>query len=122
MGLDPEYVFVRADGEWFTKNEYNKYLNHLCKRAGVSITKNHAFRKTVNSEWKRAGISDADRAETLGHSVETNIRHYTYESRECADKMRKMLDQKEKGTIFEEKGTLNTIPFAKRKSPKHLSL
>lgn len=128
-GITSEYIFVHPDGRWFNIHEYTKYLRNLCKKIGCRTTKNHAFRKSVNSYLASEGLQASDRAELLGHSVKTNLEHYTYKSRDCVEKARSIFDGRsettltdEKGTILNKKGTLYTIPFEKKKSPKPLSL
>lgn len=122
LGISPEYIFTTKEGNWLDKKQLGKYLHNLCKSVGINVTKNHGFRKTLNSKMREAGASSVQCAKLLGHSPETNERCYTYIRNEIDDEMRNLIEDLEQGTVSEEKGTEMVIPFTKRKSPKHLSL
>ena len=56
------------------------------KSLGYSITNNHAFRMSLNSNvFIPNNVSLTKRAELLGHSVETNLRHYSYAQIDAED-------------------------------------
>jgi len=49
------------------------------KSMNIPVTNNHAFRKSLNSNvFIPNGIPVTERAYLLGHSVETNLKHYSY--------------------------------------------
>lgn len=128
LGISPDYIFTDLEGNWLNKKQLGKYLYLMCKSVGITVTKNHGFRKTLNSKMREAGASSVDCAKLLGHSPETNERCYTFSRNEINEEMRKLLEEleaevasEEQGTVFEEKGTVYTIPFAKRKSPRTLN-
>lgn len=82
----------------------------------------------MNSYLASHGVQDSDRAELLGHSTMTNVEHYTYPNRDYVEKARVVLDEYQGNKAADtkrnqnmKKGTLYTIPFAKRKSPQTLS-
>lgn len=73
-----EYLFHDpGNAEPVKKDTYCKYLHKHCKKLGFETTNNHAFRMALNSRMIAKGLSPADRALLLGHSVETNERHYS---------------------------------------------
>ncbi|SEB02763.1 hypothetical protein SAMN02910384_03128 [Pseudobutyrivibrio sp. ACV-2] len=52
----------------------------------ISITNNHAFRMSLNSNvFIPNNVSLTKRAELLGHSVETKLRHYSYAQIDAED-------------------------------------
>lgn len=79
LGINSEWVFCKQDGKWILSGTYGFTLRKLCKELGLNLTNNHAFRMHLNSYvYKEMGLGDAERAKILGHSVETNLRHYTF--------------------------------------------
>ncbi len=79
-GVRSEYVFANPDGSWIMADRcYGKFLNRICKSLGYSITNNHAIRMYFNSYVLiPAGIQVTNRAKLLGHSVEVNLKNYSF--------------------------------------------
>ena len=93
-GINSPYVFCYEDGTWMKTLRYGEFLRKLCKKFGFEITNNHGFRMSLNSNVLiPSGISTADRAKLLGHSVETNLKHYSYAQRDYLDKAREILNE-----------------------------
>ncbi len=123
-GIISDYVFCDENGEWITKDSYIKCLRRLLKGMGFEVTNNHAFRMSLNSNVLDAKLHlpVAKRAELLGHSVETNLKYYTYASKDNMDDLVELFDQ---GSLKCAE-TLKVSPwshqkvvnFAKEKSPK----
>ena len=87
------------------------------------------------------GISAADRAAMLGHSIGTNLKYYSFAQKDYLDNVRALLDSvmgdepaeaqntarpRGEGTApIEAQGTLgnpsNVIIFHKKESPEHLN-
>ena len=90
-----DYVFCEENGEWITKDSYIKCLRRLLKGMGFEVTNNHAFRMSLNSNVLDAKLHlpVAKRAELLGHSVETNLKYYTYASKDDLDDLVELFDQ-----------------------------
>ena len=79
LGIETEWVFAKITGEWITTAGYTEALFRLCKKLELTKTNNHAFRMALNSYvFVPAGLEAPDRAKLLGHSVETNLRYYTF--------------------------------------------
>lgn len=58
---------------------YHAWFREFMKSINLPVTNNHAFRMSLNSNvFIPNGIPVTDRARLLGHSVETNIKHYSY--------------------------------------------
>ncbi|SDI51805.1 Phage integrase family protein [Pseudobutyrivibrio sp. 49] len=92
-GIDSEYVFCNTAGEWIKMNAYESCLRRLMRSMGYSVTNNHAFRMSLNSNILiPKGIPVADRARLLGHSVETNLRHYSYARIGVDEEIRNLLN------------------------------
>lgn len=47
-------------------------------RHGISISNNHAFRVAFNARLIEAGVDGNERCLVLGHSMQTNERHYSF--------------------------------------------
>lgn len=79
LGIDSEWVFAKKDGSWTTTVAYSASLYKVCKKLNLKLSNNHAFRMALNSYvFIPKGIEAPDRARLLGHSVETNLSHYTF--------------------------------------------
>lgn len=51
----------------------------MCQSLGFTVTNNHALRMALNSNvFIPLGIPVTERARMLGHSVETNLRKYSF--------------------------------------------
>lgn len=75
-------VYVFHDGDsWVLKDGYVHYLRKCCQRLGTQATNNHAFRMALNGELIDKGFNSVERSLLLGHSVETNERHYSLADR-----------------------------------------
>ena len=73
------------------------------------------------------GITVADRAAMLGHSIETNLRHYSFAQKDYLDNVRAILDSEDVEEPKEPdlaQGTLREphkiIQFSKKESPEPL--
>ena len=75
---ESEYVFHHPDGSQVQKDCYGRYLSRVCKRLGISTTHNHAFRVAFNAKLIAAGVDGNERCLVLGHSMQTNERHYSF--------------------------------------------
>ena len=104
LGIKSDFIFCNEDGEWIKTDAYHTFLRRLCQSKGFKVTNNHALRMSLNSNvLLPMGISAADRAAMLGHSVQTNLLYYSYEQKNYLDYVGKMLDEQyekeqEKGT------------------------
>lgn len=86
LGIESEWLFCKEDGEWITTVGYYKALYRLCKKLGLKLTNNHAFRIALNSYvFIPAGVEVSERARILGHSVETNLKYYTFAKKDYLD-------------------------------------
>ena len=82
LDIESEYVICKHDGTSIKTDAYITSLQRLCISLGLSITNNHAFRMTFNSlVLIPAGFTVTERARMLGHSVETNLKHYSFDPR-----------------------------------------
>lgn len=79
--IHSEYVFCNQNGKWITTRHYAGALGTVCKCLNLPKTNNHAIRMYFNSYVLiPAGIPVTDRAALLGHSVETNLKRYSFEN------------------------------------------
>ena len=73
------WVFCKENGEWITTVSYYESLYKVCKKLGLKLNNNHAFRIALNSYvYVPMGLPVTERAKLLGHSVDTNLKHYTF--------------------------------------------
>lgn len=80
LGIHSEWVFAKEDGTWTTTAAYYESLYKICvTKLNLNLSNNHAFRIALNSYVLiPMGIEAPERARILGHSVETNLKHYTF--------------------------------------------
>jgi Phage integrase family. len=92
---ESEYLFHDKKGKPIQKDTYLCYLRRKCTKLGIDTTNNHAFRVAFNRRLCAAHLDDTDRALILGHSVETNERHYSFSDQRRLDDIKKaILDAK----------------------------
>lgn len=78
-GIRSDYIFCHEDGDWIKTDAYETCLRRLCQSLGMTVTNNHAFRMSLNSNVLiPAGLPVTERARLLGHSVETNLKYYSF--------------------------------------------
>ncbi len=117
LGIVSEFIFCENSGEWLNKESYEQKLRRMCERLGLSITRNHGFRKSLNSNVLiPANIAVTERAYILGHSVEVNERNYSFCRKEQLSAIRDALDKKEaKSAEIHSHSLNNVIAFRQRK-------
>ena len=88
QGIDTNWVFANPDGSWIKSDtHYQKFLQRLSRKFNFPISNNHAIRIYYNSYVLiPAGVQVAERAKILGHSVEVNLKYYTFEDRDYCSK------------------------------------
>lgn len=113
-GIHSEYVFCNTDGEWIKTDAYITCLRRLLQSLGFDITNNHAFRMSLNSNVlvKMPDLSSAKRAELLGHSTDTNLKYYTYATKDDMDDLINMFNDFE----VSPRSHLKVVKFEKEKS------
>ena len=124
-GINSEFIFCDESGEWIKKDAYITFLRRLCQSKNFNVTNNHALRMSLNSNVLiPKGVSVADRAAMLGHSIETNLRYYSFAQKDYLDNVRAILDSMDGEDPVETQGTLrephNIIQFSKKESPERL--
>jgi integrase len=89
---ESEYLFHHPDGSPVVKDSYGYYLRRRCKALGIKISHNHAFRVAFNARLIEAGADCNERCLVLGHSMQTNERHYSFSDRRKAEDVRNKLN------------------------------
>ena len=103
------------------KGRYLTFLRRLCQSKGFSVTNNHALRMSLNSNvLLPMGISVADRAAMLGHSIQTNLQYYSFAQKDYLDNVRQLLDSMGESPEGTPREPLKIIPFSKKGSSEHL--
>ena len=126
MGIQSEFVFCYPDGSWITTRGYSCFLRKLCRRHGLKVTNNHAFRMSLNSNvFIPNGIPVTERAKLLGHSVETNLMYYSYAEKDYLNNARDILNQvsaSHREPSPGQKELFSPMPFRQKKSPQTANL
>ena len=115
-GIESEYIFCDAEGNWIKKQSLSQRLRRFCRRLGYNITNNHAFRMSLNSNvFIPNGIPVTQRAYLLGHSVETNERFYSHMRTDMLSELEEMLNN---CSVTQKRAevTQNLIPFSQKKN------
>ena len=66
------------------------------------------------------GISAADRAAMLGHSVQTNLKFYSYAQKDYIENIKNLLDSAYKNSLGTQGTQGNVIQFPQKKSSEAL--
>lgn len=121
LGIKSEFIFCNEDGKWMVEEAYTSFLRRLCRSKGLDVTNNHAFRMSLNSNvFIPMGISVADRAALLGHSIETNMKHYSYAQKDLIDDVKAKLDKTATFGLGTQREPKKIVPFAKKETPETL--
>lgn len=121
LGIKSEFIFCNEDGKWMVEEAYTSFLRRLCRSKGLDVTNNHAFRMSLNSNvFIPMGISVADRAALLGHSIETNMKYYSYSQKNLIDDVKAKLDCRTDFSLGTQREPNKIVPFAKKETPETL--
>ena len=87
-------MFCHKNGEWIKTDAYETCLRRLMSGLGYNVTNNHSFRMSLNSNVfiGKYGLPATERARLLGHSVETNLRYYSFAGKDSLDDICAMLN------------------------------
>lgn len=121
LGIESEFIFCNKDGRWMIEEAYTSFLRRLCRSLGLNVTNNHAFRMSLNSNvFIPLDIPATGRAALLGHSVETNMKYYSYSQKDLIETVRAKLDGNQNSDLGTQREPKNIVPFAKKESPESL--
>ncbi len=95
LGIRSKYVFCHKNGEWIKTDAYETCLRRLMSGLGYNVTNNHSFRMSLNSNVfiGKYGLPATERARLLGHSVETNLRYYSFAGKDSLDDICAILNE-----------------------------
>lgn len=88
---ESEYILHNKNGRAILKGSYMQHLRRVCKSLGIKITNNHAFRVALNAQLINENIDGLERCLILGHSMQTNERHYSYSDQRRLESIKKKL-------------------------------
>lgn len=88
---DSKYVFHHRNGNPVQKDSFGTYLRRKCHKLGIDITHNHAFRVAYNARLIEKDLDANDRCLILGHSMQTNERHYSFSDERRFESIQKKL-------------------------------
>ncbi len=89
---ESKYLSHHPDGSQIQKDSYSCYLRRVCKKLGITTTHNHAFRVAFNARLIAAGVDGNERCLILGHSMQTNERHYSFGDKRRIEDVRNKLN------------------------------
>lgn len=113
MNIHSEFIFVHTNGEWIKTDAYETCLRRFMTSLDMKVTNNHSFRMSLNSNVLiPLGIPVTERARLLGHSVETNLKYYSFARKGNMDDIRNILNQVSHPLNGQKSPTL--VPFPKR--------
>lgn len=131
LGIKTEWVFARINGEWTTTKSYSSSLYNLCKGnstrgtsgLGLRLSNNHAFRMALNSYvFIPMGLPVTERAKLLGHSVDTNLKYYSFaQSDNFLNEICNKWDDFNGNSSRNQAEPNNLIDFTKEKSSRTLN-
>ena len=85
-------MFANKNGDWVKTDSYESFLRRLFSSLGINASGNHIFRRSLNSNVMIPnGIPETERAYLLGHSVQTNLKYYSYARKKNMDETRRRL-------------------------------
>lgn len=116
-GIQTEWVFARANGNYMSPDDYRSALRKIAKKDGLALENNHAFRMALNSYvFIPLGIVETERAKLLGHSVDVNLKHYTFalDDDKSLEQTRTLLDGSVQKTVCTQR-VPNIIDFEQKK-------
>ncbi|MBQ7505850.1 MAG: tyrosine-type recombinase/integrase [Lachnospiraceae bacterium] len=115
LGIRSEYIFCHENGDWIKKDAYVTCLRRLMKSLSMPVINNHAFRMSLNSNVLigKCDLPVTERARLLGHSVETNLRHYSFAGKDNMNELQTLLNQQVSPWSHQ-----NLVKFRIKKSPE----
>lgn len=117
-GIESEYIFYGLNGHGINSNQIQHHLRKTCKKLGLKVTNNHAFRKALNTNvFVANNIPVTKRAKLLGHSVETNERYYSCARYDDMDDVKELLKTISLSDDNHSQSLNNVVPFKQRKTP-----
>ncbi len=116
IGIKSEFIFCHENGEWIKTDAYTTFLRRLCRSKGFSVTNNHALRMSLNSNvFIPLGMDVAVRASLLGHSIETNLKYYSFARKGYIKEARELLSSQASGAFSTPVVPLKIVSFPKEK-------
>ncbi len=116
LGIVSEFIFCNKDGSWLNKETYAQRLRRMCRRMGYTITNNHAFRMSLNSNVLiPLDLRVTERAYLLGHSVEINERYYSHMRTDSLTDIKDKLNKS-----FTQRSRSKLIDFPDKRKPQTL--
>lgn len=88
---ESKYVFHHKNGNPVQKDSFGTYLRRKCHKLGIDITHNHAFRVAYNARLIQKDLDANERCLVLGHSMQTNERHYSFSDERKFESIQKKL-------------------------------
>ena len=86
-GFICEWVFANKDGR-VNAPQISSCAKNKCRQLGINEKGIHAYRRTVNSKMRCAGVPATVAAALLGHSEAVNNKYYTFDVTDMDEKMR----------------------------------
>lgn len=85
QGYICEWVFADKNGRIHAP-VISSCIKNKCRQVGITEKGIHAYRRTVNSEMRRNGVSSTVAASLLGHTEAVNDKYYTFDVTDMNEK------------------------------------
>lgn len=126
LGIESDYIFCNNTGRWVYAKDYEKVLNSICKKIGITSRGSYGFRQALNNEFEIEGMPDAAKGAVMGNSPDTNRTYYCHaEEIYCKDARKIIESRNAREELLKTKQivasshaahTSNVVNFEKRKS------
>lgn len=91
LGLESEWLFCDMEGNVLMKKGYFDFHTSLQGKFLFMTKSSYVFRRAFSVKLELAGIEPSERAAILGHSVDTNLKYYTFAKPGYLDRVSKAL-------------------------------
>lgn len=87
-----DWLFSDREGNVLRKSNYCDFVRESCIKIGVKSRGTYAFRRGLSAKMERNAIPASVRAKILGHSIETNLKNYTFAPVDYLETVRNVLN------------------------------
>lgn len=87
-----DWLFSDREGNVLRKSNYCDFVRESCIKIGIESRGTYAFRRGLSAKMERNAIPASVRAKILGHSIETNLKNYTFAPVDYLETVRNVLN------------------------------
>lgn len=90
--ITSDWLFSDREGNILRKSNYCDFVRESCIKLGIKSRGTYAFRRGLSAKMEMNGIPASVRAAILGHSIETNLKNYTFAQRDYLENVRNAMN------------------------------